>query len=226
MATLFKGLAISCHKYTCHVGVPITQPDSTPGWANTIPAYAYIAGFSPWAATLSVSLFNVACTLGPVFIGALIDQFHISTVLAISAVGSAASVFLLWGFAVNEAILYIFALVWGIFAGGYSATWTGCGTEIRRSAPGAELAVVISFMAAGRGLGAMISGPISEQLLDLDMWKGKFDNAYGSKFGILIVFTGLTAIVSSFGFVTRFGRWNRTRTEEQARCGETEPLIP
>lgn len=197
----------------------------TQGRANIGLAYAYTANFSPLAPTLSVSIFNFACTVGPIIIGSLIDRFHISTVLVISAGGSAVSAFLLWGFAVHEVVLYFFALAWGIFAGGYVASWTGCGKEIRKSAPGAEMAIVISFMAAGRGLGAMISGPISEQLLELELWTGKFDNAYGTKYGILIVFTGLTSIAGSFGFFGRFGKWGKSRTQMDTGSGETEPLI-
>ena len=180
----------------------------------------------PRAASFSVSIFNCACTFGPVFIGALIDRFHITTVLATTATGSALTIFFLWGFAVNEAVLYTFALMYGIFAGGYSATWTGIGIAVQQTAPGAELAAVIGIMAAGRGLGAMISGPISEVLVDLDLWNGKFNNAYGTKYGLLIVFTGLTAIVSAFGFLARFGMLKPTPKDTENQSEETEPLIP
>lgn len=64
--------------------------------------------------------------------GALTDHLHITTVILISAGGSAIAAFLLWGFALTKTTLYVFALAYGVFAGGYAATWTGCLAEIQR----------------------------------------------------------------------------------------------
>ena len=119
-----------------------------------------------------------------------------------SSLGSAVAVFLIWGFALSEPVIYIFALFYGIFAGGYTAIWTGCVSEIQRDAIEAEAGVVIGMMAAGRGLGAVMSGPVSESLLGYGGWDG-LGGAYGNKYGVLIVFTGVTAVFGAFGVSSR-----------------------
>lgn len=220
-----KASVFSCHRFTCRVSDPELIGNFEFQTANLHLAYAYDVGFSSLSATLSVSIYNCACTIGPVFIGALIDRLHTTTVLAIISTVSALAVFFLWGFAVHPSILYIFAIVWGVFAYGYSATWTGCARSIQKESPSSELAVIIGFLAAGRGIGAMVSGPISESLLNLDLWTGKFENAYGTRYGILIVFTGLTAFFGGFGVMNRFGTLKRYMQGAGSQSEETEPLI-
>ena len=121
--------------------------------------------------------------------------------ILVSALGSALSVFLIWGFALSTPLIYIFALTYGIFAGGYAATWTGCVSEIQRDTIEAEAGVVLGMMAAGRGLGAVMSGPVSETLLDYGSWNLR--GAYGTEYGFLIFFTGITAVLGGFGALSR-----------------------
>ncbi|KAL8673565.1 MAG: hypothetical protein Q9168_002019 [Polycauliona sp. 1 TL-2023] len=151
--------------------------------------------------TLLISVFNLASVGGTVLIGYLIDHLHPSTVILISSLGSALSVFVLWGFALSRPVIYIFAIMYGIFAGGYAATWTGYVSEIQRDAIEAEAVIVLGMLSAGRGLGSVSSGPISEALLQYSKWDAP--GAYGTQYGVLIVFTGVTAVVGGLGFFTR-----------------------
>ncbi|KAL8905679.1 MAG: hypothetical protein Q9207_002493 [Kuettlingeria erythrocarpa] len=144
------------------------------------------------------------CTI---LMGTLTDHLHITTVLLISALGSAMAAFVLWGFAMTKAMLYVFALAYGIFAGGYAATWTGCVVEVQRTSRDAETGVVIGMMAATRGVGAVASGPLSEKLLRLRPWKGQIPGAYGTKYGILFLFTGSTALLGGLGAMQRMRLW-------------------
>lgn len=140
--------------------------------------------------------------------GSLTNHLHITTVLLISALGSAIAAFVLWGLAMTRAMLYVFALAYGVFAGGYAATWTGCVVEVQRTSRDAETGVVIGMMAATRGVGAVASGPLSEKLLGLRPWKGPMVGAYGTKYGILCLFTGSTALLGGLGAIQRIRLWN------------------
>ena len=159
------------------------------------------------------------------FIGALIDRYHVTTVLVISALGSAISVFFIWGLFVAEPAVYVFPLVYGVFAGGYSSTWTGCATEIQMQHPGSEVAVIMGIMAAGRGLGCLLGGPVSEKLLSFGVWRGAFEGAYGTQYGTLIVFTGVTAVFGGLGVIGRFRTRKGSQNDLDSRSEETDPLI-
>lgn len=181
-------------------------------------------GMSDSTGTLGISFLNVASVLGMILIGALTDRYHVSTVLLISALGSAFSVFFLWGFAVNEVPLYTFALIYGVFAGGYTSTWAGCASEVRQQTPGTEVAVLMGIMAFGRGFGCMSSGPLSDKLLNLGVWQGGNNGgAYGTEYANLIAFTGITALLSGLGL---FARFRKRLPDPNPGLEETRPLIP
>ena len=46
----------------------------------------------------------------------------------------------------------------------------------------ADLGLIVALMAAGRGVGAVISGPLSERLLEVG-WKSNAHFAYGTVYG-------------------------------------------
>ncbi|KAL8814425.1 MAG: hypothetical protein Q9223_006348 [Gallowayella weberi] len=158
---------------------------------------------SPIPATLLISVLNLSSVAGTILHGYLIDHLAPSSVILTSSLGAALSVFLVWGFAISKPIIYVFAIAYGIFAGGYSATWTGYVSEIQREAREADAGIVIAVLGAGRGLGSVSSGLISEALLEYGGWE-HLRGAYGTEYGVLIVFTGVTAVVGGVGFLTRF----------------------
>ena len=197
------------------------------GWSSkltyyVLPGFAKSIGLPNLAGTLSISLINISSTVGLILTGFLVDRYHISRVLLISAVSSTLCVFIFWGLALNQAMLYIFSITFGVFAGGYVATWTGCALEVQKSTPDADIASINGFMAAGRGFGCVLGGPISETLLSLGTLEAK--GAYGSKFGILIIFTGITSLMGRFGL---FGRWGLQagETEDKPMSDEHESLL-
>ena len=61
--------------------------------------------------------------------------------------------------------------------------------------------MVYAWLAAGRGIGNVISGPLSEGLLDGLPWLGQAAGGYGSGYGALIVFTGVTACFGGASFI-------------------------
>ena len=97
-------------------------------------------------------------------------------------------------------MLYIFAFLYGMTAGGFAATWSGCTNPIRRAYPAVETGMIIAVFSAGKGIGAVISGPLSGILIRSDTWKSHAGYAYGSGYGYLIVFSGITASFASIGW--------------------------
>ena len=104
-------------------------------------------------------------------------------------------------------MLYTFSLVWGLFGGGFSATWAGYANAIKKGHPTGHIDVglLISLIAAGRGVGAVITGPLSEKLLEIG-WEGHASFAYGSGYGGLIVFSGVIAAFSGTACIGRLLR--------------------
>lgn len=190
-----------------------------------VSAFAKSVGFSSLTATLSVSVLNFASTVGLILMGALVDRFPLSRVFLISAFGSAISVFLFWGLVVEEFAIYLFALCYGLFAGGFVATWARCATEIQKEQPRAEVAVLICVFAAGKGVGAMISGPLSENLRKLDRWGGGLGGAYATSYGVLIIFAGVSAVLSGIGFFGRPRLRHWPDTPPKGPAAERDPLI-
>jgi hypothetical protein len=170
---------------------------------------SYTASLSPplpsYTGTLLLALLNLFSVFGAIFLGYLSDRFHIVNVILLSTLGSTLSVFLLWGFASNLGILVGFVIMYGFFAGGFSALWTGMYKEVRKTGDAkAGMGQLMGIFAAGRGIGAVCSGPVSEVLLGVMKGKGFGGGegyGYGGKFGVLIVFTG----VSTFCGVVALG---------------------
>jgi hypothetical protein len=105
-------------------------------------------------------------------------------------------------------MLYIFAMLFGCFGGAFSCTWSGCANEMQRSEKNGnvDVSMVVALLAAGKGIGAVISGPLSERLLHLDTWKGHAGFAYGSGYGLLLVFTGVSATLGGTAWLGKMLR--------------------
>ena len=67
--------------------------------------------------------------------------------------------------------------------------------------------MVFGCLAAGRGIGNVISGPLSEGLVKGHPWLGEAIGGYGSGYGSLIAFTGCTALFGGASFVFRRIGW-------------------
>ena len=66
--------------------------------------------------------------------------------------------------------------------------------EVRVRDPRADQTLIFGLLAAGRGIGCVISGPLSDVLLKSgNGWHATA--AYGTGYGLLIIFTGITALL-------------------------------
>jgi hypothetical protein len=200
-----------------------------------LPTYARTAlGAGSLPAAVTVLALNVAAVAGCVLMGMLTDRLEVTTCIMISTVGAAGGTFLLWGLATNLPVLYLFCIVYGLFAGAYTSTWPGIMRQMmtaqatsggdghdERGRPASQRAgassgagssitvdpvMVFGILAMGRGVGNVVSGPLSEALIKGQPWLGQAFAGYGSGYGTLIAFTGVTATAGGASYVwTRIG---------------------
>jgi MFS family permease len=168
-----------------------------------LPVYARTLGFSALTGSLIVALLNTASVPGVVLLSAFCDRTNVTNVIFVSALGSTLSVFLLWGLSTSLPAIIVFAITYGFFAGGFTSTYAGTVKELRRVSTGSDLGSIFGLLSAGRGIGNVICGPISETLLGQGPWYGKALFAYGSAYGPLITFTGITAALTLMPWVTK-----------------------
>lgn len=169
-----------------------------------LPTYARsVVGATSLLASLTIVLYNVASVFGCVLMGCLVDRLPVTTCILISTVGATVGVFVLWGTALNLPLLYIFCVVYGLFAGSFTCTWSGVMRDVTVRMRGAvDPGMVFACLAAGRGIGNVVSGPLSEALMGKGAdWHAEL--AYGSGFGPLIVFTGVSAALGGLSCVGR-----------------------
>lgn len=170
-----------------------------------LPTFAAHLGLSPATGSLLVALLNGAAVFATIIMGMLIDRFHVTTVILLSTIGATASVFLLWGLSTALPLLVVFSIMYGFFAGGFVCTNAGIIKLVKRYDHSADVGMMLGVTSAGRGVGSVLSGPLSEALLKGEAWKGK--TGYGSGYGELIVFTGITAAVGGMSFFGKRLGW-------------------
>jgi hypothetical protein len=107
-------------------------------------------------------------------------------------------------------MLVLFAMSYGFFAGGFSAVWAGMMKEVKRENPSAGMGSLMGVFAAGRGVGAVASGLVSEVLVA--SWRGRGGGGmgfgYGTEYGALIIFTGVSAFLGVVCFGVRRGKFD------------------
>ncbi|KAG9521468.1 putative MFS monocarboxylate transporter, partial [Aureobasidium melanogenum] len=159
-------------------------------------SFAQAVGFTAVDGTLAIALINGAQIVGAMFIGYLGDRCHVTTGILVCSIGSVVAVFVFWTFATIKPMLFVFALLYGVYAGGYSTTWSGVAKTVRENGyPGADTGMIISLLSCGKGIGAVVSGPMSEAIFAADSFRANAPYAFGSGYGSLLVMTGVTAFV-------------------------------
>ncbi|KAL2187315.1 MFS general substrate transporter [Thermothelomyces heterothallicus CBS 203.75] len=176
-----------------------------------LPSYARATfGVSTTRAALTVLLSNIAAILSSVILGTMTDRMPVTTCLVLSAAGASAAALMLWGLTSTLAGTYAFSVAYGLFAGGYTSIWPGIMRETANPRDPEEdehthhayldPSLVFAWLCAGRGLGNVVSGPLSDLLLRGRPWLGRAPGGYGSGFGSLIVYTGISAFVGGSAF--------------------------
>ena len=154
-----------------------------------LPSFTTALGYTSEQGAMILALANFAQIFGEVGFGLLSDYVNVHVLVVISSTIVAMSTFLLWGFASNLSMLVAYALVFGASGAGFIALWARMGTLFgEKDAP-----MVYSVMCAGRGLGSIVSGPISSAIVQGAVVKG----AYGAgRYQYLVLFVGLSLTAS------------------------------
>lgn len=226
------------HKTIYVYGAAIALQSSGYGIPQTyLGAYAHDAALlSQTSATLLLTIFNLPGIVASTFFGYLSDRttaavtvtgnsryrrllpssLAASTVTSIPALGAALAAFLFWGLAPrgSMALLVLFSVTFGFFAGGYSATWGGVLAELEREAAAAGEAVdpgvLYGLLNGARGVGYVSGGLVGVPLLKAGgLGSGGVNNnnvGYGTTYGPLIIFTGLSSVLGGWAVLWRLER--------------------
>lgn len=166
-----------------------------------LPSFAHGLGYSSTKGALLLALANAAQVVGQYGFGHFSDTVDVHVLLFVSSAVSAISVLSLWGLAKSLASLIVFSVLYGGFAGGFVTLWirmSTCCTENE-----AVVKTIFSLLAFEKGVGNIISGPVSAAL-KANMFN---EQKYGlGEYKWIVIFTGVCMAVSSLGVVGRFVR--------------------
>ncbi|KAH8100533.1 MFS general substrate transporter [Cristinia sonorae] len=169
------------------------------------PVSLYIAMFttsisSPLSATITLSLFNSSGVVGQILVGFLTDKFPYHWIMFVSALGSAISAFLLWGFADTLARVFAFAIIFGGLGGGFSSVWPAAALDSAGRNP-EHSTITFTCFALTKGIAAVIGPILSGVLLEFGKnHKFATSDSYGKfGFGSVEVFVGSCALATSLG---------------------------
>ncbi|KAL0932837.1 MFS monocarboxylate [Colletotrichum truncatum] len=158
-----------------------------------LPTYATSIGLSGTAGALILAASNVATVFGHLGLGYVSDRVNNVLILVfVSSFVSALASFLMWAYASSLAPLVAFSLIYGVASGGFPCLWQKFGSVLSED-PGP----VYSFMALGKGIGNILTGPITTSLMT-----GPVRSGYGQgRFEPLIVYLGSMMLASSMGIL-------------------------
>ncbi|KAM7183582.1 Major facilitator superfamily domain containing protein [Rhypophila sp. PSN 637] len=215
------------------------------------------------SATLMLALFNVPGIVSSSFFGYLSDasssssssspprqrwsryirwrpSLSAASTTAISAGSSGLAAFLFWGLTSSHqsgmALLILFSVTFGFFAGGYSATWGGILNELEKEAAqrneAIDMGMVYGLLNGARGIGYVTGGLAGVPLLRAGMnafgdvvhgagssagWNSMTRVGYETAYGPLIIFTGLSSLLGGLGIVWRWEKGLRRLTSGMFR---------
>lgn len=169
---------------------------------------------SQTSATLLLTLFNIPGIASSSFFGYLSDnkRFPLSatTVTAVSGIMSGLSAFLFWGLTSpgSMALLVLFSITFGFAAGGYSATWGGALNEMASEAAqrneALDTGMVYGLLNGARGIGYVAGGLAGVPLMNAGTAAKIGGFGYGTSYGPIIVFTGLTSFFGGWGLLWKW----------------------
>ncbi|EPE24735.1 MFS general substrate transporter [Glarea lozoyensis ATCC 20868] len=171
-----------------------------------LPSYAHDLGLPNLTGAILVALFSLASTPGGIVHGILCDRSSPTLIILLSSLGSALAVFVFWGLATESPLplLVVFALVYGFFAGGFSSTYPGVEKELKSQDEELDTGLVMGCLLGGRGVGYVVSGPVSGGLLGV--WKAGGSWGGGNEYGGVVLVTGITAVLGGWGWGWKYGR--------------------
>jgi MFS family permease len=183
-----------------------------------LPSYTTDIGHTPTQGAIVLGAANFAQIFGELGFGQLSDSVNVHILIVLSSLVASISVLVLWGLAQSLVQLVFFALVFGGFASGFISLWASMGKTF-----GEESAqMIFSILSFCRGVGNIVSGPISSCLLRAlpEHRSGHHHrHAYGNhKYAWVILFVGIcmacSALLGALGFLTG-GQKNQDGNERE-----------
>ncbi|KAG8932494.1 hypothetical protein FRC03_009421 [Tulasnella sp. 419] len=160
-------------------------------------AFANDLRLSTTSGTLGLALMNVASVPGLLIVGYMSDKYDLRLAISLCTFGGSMSVFLIWGFTKQLATLLVFACAYGFSTGSFSVLWPRFIGVINQD-DHHLYTTLMSLFVASRGLGNVLSGPLSTSLLRHSPMYDRAAFGYGVKgYGPLILFTGSGLLVST-----------------------------
>ncbi|KAH8925299.1 MFS general substrate transporter [Atractiella rhizophila] len=158
-----------------------------------LPTYASTLGYPFVTSTLVLSAYNIAATTSYILIGYLTDKIDFRTLLIFTSVFASIFSYIVWGFAQDLALTFVFASGFGVLIGGVGAIWPAAGTQIVRSvSEGGGIAhfdsnSIFSLLSTIKGIAAL-AGPPLASLLYQPTTQERMYGAYG--FQNITIFVG------------------------------------
>ena len=199
-----------------------------------LPVFATQLGLSKQTGALILAVGNIGMLFGDLAFGQLSDKVHVNILIFVSSGVSAVATFAMWGLADSGSssmgILIAFAFIFGCFAGGFIVLWARMGTLFGER----DAAMVYGTMCAGRGVGGILSGPVSQALLQVGT-PAALHGFRAGQYGSLVVFVGICMASSAIMGVLAIGAlsWkkeenfhpeDRHRGQESAAVAVSPPV--
>ncbi|KAM0247434.1 hypothetical protein ACHAP5_004073 [Fusarium lateritium] len=170
-------------------------------------SYANAIGLSSVTGPILLALFSLASVPGSLIHGMLGDKVSAAKVILVSSFGSALPVFLLWGLSRHISTMVVFVILYGFFAGGFSATWSGALQEVKGDNELIDTSLVFGMLLGGRGLGFVVAGPLSGVLISAGSSLAAGDSlGYATKYGPMILCTGITAVLGAWAPICKIAK--------------------
>ncbi|CAE6364971.1 unnamed protein product [Rhizoctonia solani] len=121
--------------------------------------YTTSLGLPPVNGTIVVAVFNLASVIGQVFFGYFCDNAPYPYVIIVSGAGASLSAYLLWGFAHNLGVIFVFVIAFGLMSGGFTSIWPAASADIVGPEHQATVPNVFGILGIWKGVAAVI-GPV------------------------------------------------------------------
>ncbi|TVY65668.1 Fujikurins efflux protein, partial [Lachnellula suecica] len=118
--------------------------------SSYLASYAHTIGLSTITGAALLAVFSLASAPGGIVLGMIADRHKNTSEIMISSIGSSVAVFALWGLAEHVALLVLFAIAYGFFAGGFSSTYSGILHQLKREDEGVDTGLVMGLLLGGK----------------------------------------------------------------------------
>ncbi|KAI1358047.1 major facilitator superfamily domain-containing protein [Xylaria arbuscula] len=165
-----------------------------------LPSVASSLGLGPKNGALLLALMSISQVGGQFVFGLLSDRKVPLDVLAcLSTVIAAVACLTAWRLAQSLPVLVIFAIMYGFFGAGFTATWARMSTAITTDATAVPM--VFSLLNFGKGIGNVLAGPIGGYLVSVSRPTG---GSVSLSYHWVVIFTGVTMFASALTISSRY----------------------